>query len=131
MSTTRPKKGISGKSDIILKFKAVNISKLLIIIGALFIVNSATYAQETNSTRKAIANSDTLKFTVYGMDCPGCEGGLEKQVNKIPAVKFSKASWINQELLVVVKQDSVLQQSELEKRVKKANFTLAKDAKKE
>ena len=68
--------------------------------------------------------SDTLTFTVYGMDCPGCEGGLEKQVNKIPSIKFSNADWVKQELKIVLVQDSILNLKELEKRVKKANFTL-------
>ena len=65
------------------------------------------------------------------MDCPGCEGGLGKQVNKIPSVKISEANWVKQELKVVLKQDSTLNLAELEKRVKKANFTLSTDAKKE
>jgi copper chaperone CopZ len=73
--------------------------------------------------------SDTVTYTVYGMDCPGCEGGLEKQVNKISSVKYSKANWYKQELKIVVKQDSLLSLEELEKRVKKANFTLEKEMK--
>lgn len=77
------------------------------------------------------SQSDTLIFTVYGMDCPGCEGGLEKQVNKISAIKYSKASWIKQELRIVVWQDSVLNAVELENRVKKANFTLYTGEKKQ
>lgn len=109
----------------------MNFFKTLIIIGALFLVQSAIYAQKTNSAKHVTPGSDTLKFTVYGMDCPGCEGGLEKQVNKISSVKYCKASWANQELLVVIKKDSILQPSELEQRVKKANLTLAKGIKNE
>ena len=75
------------------------------------------------------AQLDTLVFTVYGMDCPGCEVGLEKQVNKIQAIKFSDANWLKQELRIVMVQDSALNQDELEKRVKKANFTLEKEQK--
>jgi len=63
------------------------------------------------------------------MDCPGCEVGLEKQVNKIEAIKFSDANWIKQELRIVLVQDSTLNPNELEKRVKKANFTLEKEQK--
>ena len=72
---------------------------------------------------KQIGN-DTLSFTVYGMDCPGCEGGLEKQVNKIPSVKDSDAFWMKQKLVVIMKTDSVLNIEDLKQRVKKANFTL-------
>ena len=67
---------------------------------------------------------DTLSFTVYGMDCPGCEGGLEKQINKIPSVKESDAFWMTQKLVVIMKADSVLNLEDLKQRVKKANFTL-------
>ena len=74
---------------------------------------------------------DTLIYTVYGMDCPGCAGGLEKQVNKIPAVKDSEADWVKQELRVIMKPDSVLDIGELKKRVEKANFTLVTKSKAE
>ncbi len=70
--------------------------------------------------------SDTLKFKVYGMDCPGCASGLEKQINKIDAIKFSKANWLKQELKVVLHKDSTLNLKLLKKRIKKSNFTLAK-----
>lgn len=69
---------------------------------------------------------DTLVYTVYGMDCPGCAGSLEKQVNKIESIRFSEANWLKQELKIVLVKDSTLNESELEKRVKKANFTLEK-----
>jgi len=101
------------------------IYRILFITTIVFFASSATYAQTQS---KSIG--DTLSFTVYGMDCPGCEGGLEKQVNKIPSVQSSKANWVKQELKLVVKPDSTLNIAELEKRVKKANFTLNTDAKK-
>ncbi|MCF8226321.1 MAG: cation transporter [Bacteroidales bacterium] len=104
------------------------ITIILIAIPALI------YAQSENGhayqAEKKTAQTDTLTFTVYGMDCPGCEGGLEKQVNKIPAIEYSQASWVNQELKIVVKPDSSLDTDELERRVKKANFTLHKGSKK-
>ena len=75
------------------------------------------------------AQPDTLVFSVYGMDCPGCEVGLEKQVNKIESIRFSDANWRKQELKIVLVRDSSLNASELEMRVKKANFTLEKELK--
>ena len=114
-------------------YKVMKTIITFIFITALFFVPETSYTQESRKDlkqyKKENINTDTLKFTVYGMDCPGCEGGLEKQVNKIASVKFSKANWVNQELLIVMKKDSILDQSELERRVKKANFTLNTDAK--
>jgi len=109
------------------------ISILAAMLFVLMISNTATAQNQTLDksevqTQKN-AQPDTLVFSVYGMDCPGCEIGLEKQVNKIKSIKFSDANWRNQELKIVLVQDSTLNASELEKRVKKANFTLEKDLK--
>lgn len=82
--------------------------------------NDSSVGQQTT----AIYHPDTLIFNVYGMGCPGCEGGLEKQINKIPSIEFSKANWLKQELVIVLKQDSTLNSESLKKRIKKANFTL-------
>jgi len=49
------------------------------------------------------------------MDCPGCAGSLEKQVNKIESIRFSEANWLKQELKIVLVKDSTLNESELEK----------------
>ena len=65
-------------------------------------------SKEATQQNENKSQPDTLTYIVYGMGCPGCEGGLEKQVNKIPAVKYSKANWVKQELIVVVRQDSIL-----------------------
>lgn len=70
--------------------------------------------------------ADTLQFSVYGMDCPGCAQGLEKQVNKLGTVKNSSADWRKQLLEVVVYKDSLLRIEALNERVNKANFTLDK-----
>ncbi len=101
----------------------------LLAVVLLTLIPSMSQAQNNIKNDSIMYNqnnilTDTLKYTIYGMDCPGCEGGLEKQVNKIPAIRFSKADWVNQELRIVLVKDSTLNIKELEKRVKKANFTL-------
>lgn len=89
--------------------------------------NSQLTATDFSQQSEAVSASDTLEFTVYGMDCPGCEGGLEKQVNKIPSVASSDANWVKQKLEIVLKKDSTLNLEQLKERVKKANFTLSTD----
>ena len=69
---------------------------------------------------------DTLVYKVFGMDCPGCHSALEKQVNKLNAVDSSAADWLNQEILIITKRDSVLNEKELFEMIKKANFTPGK-----
>ncbi len=111
----------------------MKIFRVLAIISIILALPEISKAQTNSQTETIIQKSnsgyqsDTITFTVYGMDCPGCEGGLEKQVNKIPYIKYSKANWVNQELKVVVEKDSIINIDELEKRVNKANFTLEKD----
>ena len=105
-------------------------SILLALSLVMMISNNAIAQNQTraNSEIQVTAKTlgDTLVYTVYGMDCPGCAGSLEKQVNKIESVRFSEANWLKQELKIVLVKDSALNESELEKRVKKANFTLEK-----
>ncbi len=47
-------------------------------------------------------NSQIRIYDVFGMDCPGCHGGMEKLVNKIQGVKKSEANWEKQELKIWV-----------------------------
>ena len=98
------------------------------LVGLLLVLMISNTANAQNQIREN-TQSDTLVYIVYGMDCPGCEVGLEKQVNKIEGIKFSDANWRKQELRIVMVQDSALNPDELEKRVKKANFTLEKEQK--
>lgn len=106
--------------------------KTIIVLIAVLFLSATSNAQNQTRDNLVIQNrqnfqTDTLVFTVYGMGCPGCEGGLEKQINKIQSVQFSDADWIKQELRIVLAKDSALNINELKKRVKKANFTLKKD----
>jgi len=94
-----------------------------IILAFAFSTKAQSSAQEVSESPK-----DTLTFAVYGMDCPGCEGSLEKQVGKIDAIKNTKANWVDQKLKIILYPDSSLTIDLLEKRVKKANFTLDKKA---
>jgi len=66
---------------------------------------------------------DTLVYEVYGMDCPGCHSALEKQINKIGSVEYSIADWVEQEVMIVVKKDSIIKDEEIYEKIKKANFT--------
>lgn len=110
----------------LINMKILKAALIILAISSMPIsVYSQTNSKEVVQQNENKSQSDTLIFTIYGMDCPGCEGGLEKQVNKIPAVNYSKANWVKQELIVVVRQDSTINYEELEKRVKKANFTLS------
>ncbi|MDZ7776409.1 MAG: heavy metal-associated domain-containing protein [Bacteroidales bacterium] len=107
---------------------------LFITTALLFMMSTVvTFGQTPKDGKAPMAESkpDTLKFTVYGMDCPGCEGGLEKQVNKMKSVKSSKANWRKQQLKVIPTEGANIEIDALEERVKKANLTLDKESLKE
>ena len=47
--------------------------------------------------------SETRVYEVFGMDCPGCHGGLEKLVKKLPAIEQAEANWEKKQLVVSVR----------------------------
>ncbi len=70
--------------------------------------------------------SETRVYEVFGMDCPGCHGGLEKLVMKIPAVQQARANWVEKRLTIVVKPKTELNDEDIYDAIRKANFTVGK-----
>lgn len=89
--------------------------------------NVANIQNESSITMVKRVVLDTLTYTVYGMDCPGCNSALEKQINKLSSVDYSVADWLHQEVMIVVKRDSTIKEKELFEKIKKANFTLGEE----
>jgi copper chaperone CopZ len=79
-----------------------------------------------NITLQPEEGTEIRIYEVFGMDCPGCHGGLEKLINKIPGVMESQANWQEQSLAVRIKEDSELSDDEIFEAVRKANFTPGK-----
>lgn len=65
-------------------------------------------------------------YEVFGMDCPGCHGGIEKLVKRIPAVEKAEANWEKKQLVVTVKPGYKLDDQDVIKAIKEANFTPGK-----
>jgi cation transport ATPase len=70
--------------------------------------------------------SEVRIYEVFGMDCPGCHGGLEDLVNKIPEVITSKANWEKQQLQVVMHPIVEVEDDVIYEAIKQANFTPGK-----
>jgi hypothetical protein len=62
-------------------------------------------------------------YEVFGMDCPGCHGGLEKLVLRIPAVQAAKANWEQKKLTVTLQPGIGLDDKEVYKAIRQANLT--------
>ncbi len=77
-------------------------------------------------TQKDTTHNKEIVYEVFGMDCPGCQSGLEKQVKKIEGVADAKASFKAKEVKIELKPGAKVSDKEIEERIKKANFTPGK-----
>lgn len=74
----------------------------------------------------ATAASEIRVYEVFGMDCPGCHGGLEKLVKKIPAIQQAEGNWEKKQLLVVIRPGAELKDEDIHDAVRRSNFTPGK-----
>jgi copper chaperone CopZ len=81
---------------------------------------------EQSITATGEDGSEIRVYEVFGMDCPGCQGGLEKLVKKIPAVQRAEANWQKKELAVSVRPGSELDDEDIYDATRRANFTPGK-----
>ncbi len=70
--------------------------------------------------------SEIRVYEVFGMDCPGCHGGLENLIDNIPGVIASKANWGKQQLQVVIAPDTDVTDQSINDAIRQANFTPGK-----
>lgn len=75
---------------------------------------------------KSYKESEIRIYEVFGMDCPGCHGGLNKLVKKISAVQQSEANWMKKRLVVTVKPGAELSDEDIYDAIRRANFTPGK-----
>jgi copper chaperone CopZ len=62
-------------------------------------------------------------YEVFGMDCPGCHGGLEKLVLRVPGVQDAEANWEQKKLTVTVQPGVNLDDEAVYEAIRQANFT--------
>ncbi len=74
-------------------------------------------------TVESMEESGIRVYEVFGMDCPGCHGGLEKLVKKIPDVQQAEANWVKKQLVVTVRPEAELNDEDIYDAIKRANFT--------
>jgi copper chaperone CopZ len=65
-------------------------------------------------------------FEVFGMDCPGCHGGVEKLVNEVPGIRISQGNWKKQRLHVAIEPGGEVDDKAITDAIKQANFTPGK-----
>ena len=97
----------------------------LILSGLLF-CQIGCNSQQQPKTTESVAQSQTRIYEVFGMNCPGCHGGLEKLVKKIPAVKDARANWIKKQIHITLKPGAQLNDEDIYDAIRRANFTPGK-----
>ena len=75
---------------------------------------------------ESMEESGTRVYEVFGMNCPGCHGGLEKLVKKISAVQEAEANWQKKQLVVMVRPEVELNDEDIYDAIRRANFTPGK-----
>ncbi len=83
-----------------------------------------TVAQDTPTD--IVGKSEKRVYEVFGMDCPGCHGGLEKLVKKIAAVQDAEANWQKKQLVVTLQAGVELYNEDVYDAIRRANFTPGK-----
>lgn len=107
-------------------------NKITLILFALLMSVTANSVFAVNKGNPVlISEKDTTQtnivcYEVFGMDCPGCQSALEKQVKKIDGVADAKASFKEKQVVIEMKPGAKVSEEEIEKRIKKANFTPGK-----
>ncbi|MFC1585159.1 cation transporter [Fibrobacterota bacterium] len=67
-----------------------------------------------------------LVFEVFGMDCPGCHGGLNKLIENISGVKKSEANWKMQVVKISLQEGASVKNESILQAIRDANFTPGK-----
>ena len=71
-------------------------------------------------------SKNAVTYEVYGMDCPGCHGGLEKNLEKIPRVLAASANWKQQRDTLSLEEEATVSPEQITQAVEDSNFTLGK-----
>ncbi|NIP43012.1 MAG: hypothetical protein GWO41_00390 [candidate division Zixibacteria bacterium] len=101
----------------------IRVSSLLIASTIVFTILVACSSNQQNISDISHDEGEVRVYQVYGMDCPGCHGGLENLVNKVPGVKNSQANWEKQSLQVVLDPENEIDDQSIYEAIRKANFT--------
>ena len=97
-----------------------------LVLSALLVCGTSCTTTNSDVSVGCAGDSETRVYEVFGMDCPGCHGGVEKLVKKIPAVQQAEANWKEKRLVVIVQSGAELNDEDIYDAIRRANFTAGK-----
>ena len=80
----------------------------------------------TSPSRTDQVATRQIEYEVLGMDCPGCHGGLEKNLRKVPGVVNAHANWKAQRVVIDVAVDAQVEPGQIDQAIRDSNFTPGK-----
>ena len=95
----------------------------LLVLLTLFFSGVGCNSPEQDLVIESMEESETRVYEVFGMNCPGCHGGLEKLVKKISAVQEAEANWLQKQLVVTVRSEVELNDEDIYDAIRRSNFT--------
>ncbi len=96
----------------------------LIAITCLALLAGCSSAPEPESEPQSDPQvGELIEFEVFGIDCPGCHGGLENLAMEIPGVSAAKASWQDQKLVLEIEEGTEVTDDQVHDAINRANFT--------
>ncbi len=93
-----------------------------LVLATLLFAGCATVDRSTSAVPRD-TDQEVRIYEVFGMDCPGCHGGLEKLVLRIPAVQAAEANWEQKKLTIAVRPGADLDDADVHEAIRQANFT--------
>jgi copper chaperone CopZ len=98
----------------------------VLVLLTLFFSGIGCNSAEKDLVIESIEKSGTRVYEIFGMNCPGCHGGLEKLVKKVSGVQEAEANWQKQQLVVIVNPEVELKDEDIYDAIQRANFTPGK-----
>jgi len=97
-----------------------------VTISAVSLAVIGCAAAQRPLAERVTPGTEVRVYEVFGMDCPGCHGGVEKLVNKIDGVETSEADWEKKKIVVALKKNAEVSDESIAEAIRKANFTPGK-----
>lgn len=89
--------------------------------------NPQKYDASAKQSKGEITDSTSLhRYEVFGMDCPGCHGGVEKLVKAVLGVEDARANYLKKEIVVTAAAGQSIDKQAVFEAIRKANFTPGK-----